>query len=104
MSWDQMLGEWTGAARPPSKSQYKTPNLLMGLSGRAPPVTQRVYLLSFPLCPLFMPPKYSVWRGWNNQLHHFDSSRDFDLPSDVFVLGRCLFLGPTWVDRFECGF
>lgn len=28
----------------------------------------------------------------------------FDLPSDVFVLGRCLFLGPTWVDRFECGF
>lgn len=50
MSWDQMSGVWTGAARPPSKSQYKTPNLLMGLSGRAPPVTQWVYLLSFPLC------------------------------------------------------
>lgn len=28
----------------------------------------------------------------------------FDKPSAVFALGQLLFLGASWVDRFECGF
>lgn len=82
----------------------KTPNLLMpGVGGgggprlMGGPCNQWVHLLAFSsLLPHLLVLAL---------LHPSDSGRDSDSPpSDVFVLGRCLFLGVSQADRCECAF
>lgn len=88
----------------------KAPNLLdqrgpesMGApeSMEGSPVTSGVTLHPSLNAPLLVPPTSSVWRGWKNpSFIVLTQVRILTCPGNVFVFGRCLFLGASWVDRF----